>query len=424
MKHEDRSKIITVIILLVLEIAILFRGVFFEKEHEKNEPVDSAELTDAADVSDDNEKMADDTEVKSDEELKEFKQKAESGDVEEILSNMSLSDMVYQMMFVTPESITGMGTVVQAGDKTKEAVKKYPVGGLIYFTNNFENRKQTIDMIKKTQEYSAVPLFIGVDEEGGIVSRLGKKTEMGTTKHPPMQTIGETGDPQKAYEVGKTLAEELKELGFNVDFAPDADVLVNSDNTEIGTRSFGSNPELVATMVQSLVKGLEENGISSTLKHFPGHGSTYVNSHTGYSESKRTIDELRECELIPFISGIEAGADFIMISHMTPVNITEEKVPCSISKEIITDILIDELGYNGIIITDSLSMGAVTEEYTAGDAAVRAVKAGVDMILMTPDVKKAHDAIVKAVNDGDISEERIKTSVRKILNLKYEKGLF
>jgi len=319
MKNEDRSKIITVIILLILEIAILFGGSFFEK----NEPADSKEVTestDTANVSDDEEETkSGDSEVKSEEELKEFEQIAESGDVEEILANMSLSDMVYQMMFVTPESITGMGTVVQAGDKTKEAIKKYPVGGLIYFTNNFENRKQTIDMIQKTQEYSAIPLFIGVDEEGGIVSRLGKKTEMGTTKHPPMQTIGETGNPEKAYEIGKTLATDLKELGFNVDFAPDADVLVNEDNTEIGTRSFGSDPELVATMVQSLVKGLEENGVSSTLKHFPGHGSTYVNSHTGYSESKRTIDELKECELIPFISGIEAGADFVMISHMTPI---------------------------------------------------------------------------------------------------------
>lgn len=423
MKKEDRSRFITVAILLVLEIAILFGGAFFEK----NEPAESDEVvqsTDADDVSDEEETESDNSQAKTETESEESEHLSNPDNVEEILANMSLSDMVYQMMFVTPESITGMGTVVQAGDKTKEAIKKYPVGGLIYFTDNFESREQTIEMIKKTQEYSDIPLFIGVDEEGGIVSRLGKKTEMGTTKHPPMQTIGETGDPEKAYEVGKTLAEELKELGFNVDFAPDADVLVNEDNTEIGTRSFGSDPELVAEMVQSLVKGLEENGVSSTLKHFPGHGSTYVNSHTGYSESKRTTDELRECELISFISGIEAGADFVMISHMTPVNITEEKVPCSISKEIITDMLINELGYKGIIITDSLSMGAVTEEYTVGDAAVRAVKAGVDMILMTPDVKNAHDAIVKAVNDGDISEERIKTSVRKILNLKYEKGLF
>ena len=145
---------------------------------------------------------------------------------------------------------------------------------------------------------------------------------------------------------------------------------------------------------------------------------------TGYSESTRTLDEMRNCEFLPFVSGIKAEVDFIMVSHMTPVNATEEKVPASVSKEIITDGLKTELGYSGIVITDAFNMGAVTEKYTAGEAAVKAVKAGVDMILMTPDLNAAHSAIKEAVNSGEITEERIVESVRKIIALKVEKGMF
>ncbi len=343
--------------------------------------------------------------------------------VDEIMSEMTLSDMVYQMMFVTPESITGVGTVVAAGETTKNALNKYPVGGIIYFANNFESREQTIQMIANSQSYSKVPLFISVDEEGGRVARLGKKTNMGTTLLPAMKTIGDSKDATNAYNAGITLATELTQLGFNMDFAPVADIIINEKNSEIGDRSFGTDADNVAAMVGAITLGMEENGLSATLKHFPGHGSTYANSHTGYSESTRTLDELRNTEFKAFKAGIDSGADFIMISHMTLVNATEEKVPCSVSKEVITDWLLGELGYKGIVITDSFRMGAVTDMYTPGEAAVKAVSAGVDMILMTPDLKGAHDALVKAVEDGTIPKERIEHSVRKILTLKNEKGM-
>lgn len=350
-------------------------------------------------------------------------QKEVENKLQKIMQNMTLSDMVYQMLFVTPESITKIGTAIAAGETTKMALEKHPVGGLIYFSKNFESREQTIEMIANSQSYSKIPLFIGVDEEGGKVSRLGSNEAMGTTKHPPMKEIGESGDTQKAYNVGKTLAGDLKALGFNVDFAPDADVLVNPNNTEIGDRSFGTDATLVADMVENVVKGLQENGISAALKHFPGHGSTDVDSHTGYSSSTRTLDEMKQAEFLPFQAGINADVDFIMISHMTPVNVVTEKVPASVSKEIITDILLNDLQYKGIIITDSFSMGAVTEQFSAQDAAVRAVKAGVDMILMPADLEGAHNALVEAVNNGEISKERIEASVRKILILKVKKQL-
>ncbi|MBE7042538.1 MAG: glycoside hydrolase family 3 protein [Ruminococcaceae bacterium] len=343
--------------------------------------------------------------------------------VSHLMSQMTLSEMIYQMLFVTPEALTNVGQVVSAGETTKQALQRHPVGGIVYFAANLENRQQTIEMIQNSQSYSKIPLFISVDEEGGLVSRLGKNSAMGTTYHPPMRTIGDTYNPQNAYQIGTTLATELKEIGFNVDFAPVADVIIDERNTEIGNRSFGTDPYNVANMVESAVKGMEEHGLSAALKHFPGHGSTYVDTHTGYSSSYRTLDQLRENEFLPFAKGIEAGVDFIMVSHMTLVNATQEKVPSSISKEVITDWLLGELGYRGIVITDSFSMGAITQEYSQEEAVTKAISAGVDMILMPPNVETAHNAILSAVESGVVSRERIERSVRKILLLKAQKGL-
>ena len=343
---------------------------------------------------------------------------------EKILNDMTLEEKVYQMMFVAPEDITGVGVALQAGETTKKALEEYPVGGIIYFAQNFESREQITEMINNTQNYSRIPLFISVDEEGGRVSRLGSNPSMGTVKHPPMLEIGKTEDFEKAYETGKTLANDLKSLGFNMDFAPVADVLINKNNTEIGDRSFGNDTEIVSMMVENCVRGLQENGVSATLKHFPGAGATSVDSHTGYSANPRTAKELRSTEFQPFIAGIDAGADFVMISHMTLTNAIKENLPCSLSKEVVTDMLVNELGFKGIIITDSFRMGAVIEHYLPEEIGVMAIKAGNDMILMPKDMQATHKGIVDAVNTGEISEERINESVRKILQKKIEKDLW
>lgn len=341
----------------------------------------------------------------------------------ELMAKMSLSEKIYQMMFVTPEAITGIGTVIQAGETTKNALSECPVGGIIYFSANLKDASQTKEMIENTQSFSKIPLFIGVDEEGGIVSRLGANSAMGVTHHPPMKEIGNSKNAEKAYEVGKTLGTELSALGFNVNFAPVADVLVNEKNSVIGNRSFGTDPENVADMVSATVKGMEENGVSATLKHFPGHGSTYSDSHTGYTASARTIDELRKTEFIPFKSGISSGVDFIMAAHITMVNATKDSLPATLSKEVIEGMLKNELGYKGIVITDAMNMGAIANEYTVEEATVKSIQAGCDMILMPKDLKIAHNALVAAVMSGEITEARIDESVRKILELKLEKGL-
>ena len=402
---NGRKKIILILLILALELSVFLAGYFAGSINSSKSSAPEPEIVPSVEepqITDSN----------------TAKEKAEK-----ILSGMELDDMVYQMMFVTPESITGVGTVIQAGEATKASLAEYPVGGIIYFSENLIDRTQTAEMIKNTQSYSEIPLFIGVDEEGGIVSRLGSNSEMGTTKHPPMREIGDTKDSKKAYCVGETLAKELVEIGFNVDFAPVADVIVNESNTEIGTRSFGTDPELVTEMVKNTLLGMENNGLSATLKHFPGHGSTVKNSHMGTSESYRTMEELKACELKPFIEGINQSVDFIMISHLTLTNATEEKLPSSMSKEVITELLKNELGYKGIVITDALNMGAIANLYSSGEAAVKAVEAGNDMILMPIDVKAAHDGIMNAVKEGRISEERIKESARKILILKAEKNL-
>lgn len=343
---------------------------------------------------------------------------------QEILSGMTLEQKIYQMMFVRPESLTNVSRAVRAGDATRQALEDKPVGGIIYFSQNFQGTSQTSTMLNNTQEYARsaganIALFMGVDEEGGTVARIADV--LGTTKFDNMASYGERGDAQEAYDIGKTLATDISGLGFNVDFAPVADVLTNENNTEIGARSFGSDPNIVSLMVENEVMGLQENGVMAALKHFPGHGSTQTNSHEGTSETDRTLEEFRECDLKPFKAGIDQNAAFVLVSHMTATELDD--VPCSLSSKVITDLLRNEMGYTGIVITDGMDMGAITDNYSNGEAAVMAVQAGVDMLLCPPSIDDAYTALYQAVENGDITESRIDESVMRILTAKLEYGL-
>jgi beta-N-acetylhexosaminidase len=341
--------------------------------------------------------------------------------VDELLNQMTLEEKAAQLFMVTPEAITKVSPTTAAGEATKEALKKYPVGGLIYFSQNLISRDQVSTMIGNAQSYCDIPLFIGVDEEGGSVARVAGK--LGTTSFPSMSEIGKSGDLKKAYEVGDTIGKELKQLGFNVDFAPDADVITNPKNKVIGNRSFGTDAKLVSDMVTEVIKGLQDNQISATVKHFPGHGSTEADSHKGYARSYRTLEELRNAEFLPFEAGIEAGVDFVMVGHISTVNITGEDTPSSLSSTIITDILRGDLGYEGIVITDAMNMGAVSNNYSSDQAAVAAIEAGVDIILMPADFEEAYDAVLTAIEDKKITMERIDESVRRILRIKIKRGI-
>lgn len=307
---------------------------------------------------------------------------------------MSLEDKVAGLFIITPEQLTGVETAVQAGESTKEALEHYPVGGLVYFARNIQSDNQLKEMLANTASYSRYPLFLGVDEEGGQVARVAKA--LGLENVGPMAEIGASGNVDAAYEAGAAIASYLKEYGFNLDFAPVADVLTNPDNTVIGDRSFGSDPVLVSQMVAAAVQGLQENGVSACIKHFPGHGNT---------------------------AGIEAGVDMVMVGHISAPGLTDgDKVPASMNEKIITGVLREQLGYNGVVITDAMNMSAITRYYAADEAAVKALKAGADMILMPEDFTTAYNGVIAAVQDGTIAEERVNDSLKRIFRVKYGAG--
>lgn len=331
---------------------------------------------------------------------------------------MSLEDKLWQLFYVTPEAVSGNETDTEMTEEFIANADRYKVGGIIIFSPNAQERVQLMKLLGELSVSFETPVFLGVDEEGGRVTRLSDNC--GVTDNGNMSDIESAS---QARTVGERLGRELSGLGFNMDFAPVADVLVNRKNKEIGERSFGSDTEVVAEYVAAEVSGMQSRGVSSVLKHFPGHGSAETNSHDGVSISGRTLDQLREVEFLPFISGIDAGADFVMVSHLSFPNILEDETPASLSPVIITDLLRGELGYEGIVITDALNMGAITDIYDPGEAAVLAIEAGADMLLMPEDLDAAYEGLLAAVKDGQLTEERIDESISRILSLKRKMGL-
>lgn len=340
-----------------------------------------------------------------------------------ILQGMTLEERIYQLFIVTQEQLTGVSQVTQSGKTTQSAIEKYPVGGIIYFADNLLSREQCKTMIENIQSYSEIGLFIAVDEEGGKVARLGNHSEMGTTSFPAMGSIGATDDTSKAYEVGYVIGQEISELGFNLDFAPVADVYSNAENTVIGERAFSSDPHVAAKMISACVQGFRDSEMLCTLKHFPGHGDTVADSHYGEAQITKTLEELYQCELIPFQEGIDSGVPLVMIGHLTAPKITEEDVPATLSYEIVTKLLREEMGFDGIVITDSMSMQAITEKYSSGIAAVKAIQAGADIVLMPQNLQDAVNGILSAVREGTLTEERIDESVLRILQAKISKNI-
>jgi beta-N-acetylhexosaminidase len=233
-----------------------------------------------------------------------------------------------------------------------------------------------------------------------------------------MASIGATGNPQNAYECGNTIGTYLHGYGFDIDFAPVADVNTNPENIVIGPRSFSDDPAIAAPMVTNYLQGLKDAGITGCIKHFPGHGDTKADTHTGYAQSLKTWDEMKNCEMVTFRAGIQWGCQLIMTAHIALPNITGSDIPSTLSPVILQDKLRDELGYQNIIITDAMEMGAITQHYSSSEAALRSIQAGVDIVLGPRYFIEAFDAVVAAVNNGTLSEERINQSVRRILKLR------
>lgn len=344
--------------------------------------------------------------------------------VEKFLAGMDLKQKVAQMFMVTPEALTGYSKVTAAGEVTKQCFIRYPVGGVIYMAGNLIDTEQTRIMLSNMQDYSAeylgFPVFLGVDEEGGTVARIAGNRAFGVEDVGNISEIGASGNCDLAYQAGGTIGAYLSALGFNLDFAPVADVWSNKKNTVVKYRSPGSDAELVRDMVIAQIEGFKEQGILCAVKHFPGHGSTSEDSHNGAAVVERTLQELFECDLIPFKGAVQAGVPFVMVGHLSLPKVVEDDVPAVFSKEIITDILRGELGFCGIVITDALDMGAVTDYYSSAQAAVMAVAAGADMLLMPEDFVAAYEGVLNAVQRGELTQERIDESVRRILKVKLE----
>lgn len=338
--------------------------------------------------------------------------------VDETLAGMTLHEKVCQMMFVTPEELTGEDGVTVAGDATRQALENYPVGGIVYFAKNLESQDQVKEMIDNSQKYSSIGLFVATDEEGGVVNRL--MDTVGTTYIGSMYYYKDDGD-ETAYENAYTIANDMSALGFNLDFAPVADVWSNPDNTVIGERAYSDDYAQAAELVGNAVKGFNDGGVMCTLKHFPGHGDTAEDSHYSSAYVHRTKEEIMADEIQPFRSGIEAGAEFVMVGHLIVPDIDE--VPATLSYKIATGILRDELKFEGVVITDSFEMESIADNYSVDDAVVMSVKAGMDMILQPKDMASAVNSIEQAVADGELSEDRIDESVRRILTLKESRGL-
>ena len=342
--------------------------------------------------------------------------------IDRVLDSMTLEEKVNQLFMITPEALTGVGTVIQAGDGTREALEEHPVGGLIYFAQNLKDPDQTRTMLENTQEYasarSGFPIFLSVDEEGGQVARVGSNPSFGVPEIGNMSEVGAGGDTQEAYETGSTIGAYLKDLGFNMDAAPDADVLTNPANEVVKYRSFGSDPELVSRMAAAELKGLNDQGIIGMYKHFPGHGGTTADSHEGYVYVDENLEELKSGALVPFQDGADNGLRVIMVSHIACPEVTGDNTPATLSRELVTDLLREDMGFDGLVITDALNMGAITEQYSSGEAAVAALNAGVDMLLMPADFQAAYDGVMAALENGELTEERIDESVRRILEIK------
>lgn len=354
--------------------------------------------------------------------------------VEDTLAGISVREKVGQLFIIRPDSLdlalsqenindSKTEGSTKLTDAMKKTLEQYPVGGVAVFKKNVVDPKQLTAFIKDLQAASQITLFTGIDEEGGRVARLANHAEFITPQYDSAAAVGETGDSKNAKEMGASIGGYISEYGLNLDFAPDADVNTNPDNTVIGDRAFSSDPAVAADMVAAAIEGFHSSGVMCCIKHFPGHGDTDTDTHYGCATTTKTWDEMLACEMLPFKAGIAAGTDMVMSAHITVPNVTSDGLPASISNEMITDKLRGEIGYDGVVITDALAMEAITDFFSSEESAVMAIQAGADILLLPENFTNAFDAVVAAVENGTITEARLDESVARILTLKAKYNL-
>lgn len=334
------------------------------------------------------------------------------------LGSMTLEQKVANLFIVTPESITGVTTATQAGDGTRTALGEYAVGGIVYSGKNVQNADQFKEMLTNTknmyQELYNTELWTIVQEEGAVNVIAGNAA--GVVAQQTAGEIGTSGDTGNAYQAYVTIGSYLNEYGVDVNLGPVCDV--PGEESYLGNRGFNSDADIVSSMVQSAVSGQSDSGIITCLTAFPGQGSASGNPADGTAATGKTLEEMRSFDFLPFSAGITAGAQMVMVSNMTAESASGEAVPCSLSSVMITDVLRGELGFQGVVITADMDQKAITDHYTPGEAAVMALQAGADMIMKPANVAEAYAAVLDALTDGTLTEERIDESLTRIYTIK------
>ena len=327
------------------------------------------------------------------------------------MDNLSIDEKIAQMLIV-----------YYIGDEYDEnlrnIIKEVKPGGFILMSDNITTYDRTLNFVKGMQNDSDIPMIISTDEEGGSVQRIKGIRDISVTDIPYMYYLGQTKDKNLAYKVGEIIANELRTIGVNLTYAPVMDIYSNPNNTVIGKRSFGSDPNTVYDMATSLKNGIEDNLVNTCIKHFPGHGDTETDSHFEIPIINKTLDELENSDLLPFIKSIN-DTNMIMVGHIALPKITNSSIPASLSKEIVTDLLKNKYNYKGLVITDALNMGSLTNNYSDKEIYTMAINAGVDLLLMPNGSKNAIKYIKEAIDDEEMDINTINESVRKILTYKY-----
>lgn len=355
-----------------------------------------------------------------------------------LLSRMTLEQKVGQLFVASvwgksADEVHTMNRATYGVDTPGEVVRQYQVGGIIYFNNSgTDNVDSPVQLAKFSNGMqraaidsgARLPLVVAIDQEGGNVTRV----EAPATEYPASMAIGAGRNAADARTLASINGRELRAMGVNQNFAPVADVNSNPLNPVIGARSFSADPVLTSEMVTAAVRGYQAGGrpfatVSSSAKHFPGHGDAATDSHTGLPIINRSAEEWKAVDLPPFRAAIAAGIDSIMTAHIQFPSLDPSRVPATVSKPIMTDLLREEMGYEGVIVSDSLGMQGIREMFTDAEIPVLAIEAGVDQLLMPPDLRLAMDSVLAAVRSGGLTVERIEDSVRRIVALKAKRGI-